>query len=71
MIGDIDISDLAANLEKAADEERTSDITDDHVKMMELYKETVKAINSLISDADKKTEKRADEIMEFMPEETE
>ena len=71
MIGAIDLSDLAANLEKAADEERTSDITDDHVKMMELYKETVKAINSLISDADKKTEKSADEIMEFMPEETE
>ena len=71
MIGAVDLSDLAAELEKASDEERVSDISADHEKMMKLYKETTEVISSLISDNVKDREKADDEIMEFMPEETE
>ena len=71
MIGAADLSDLAAELEKASDEERVSDISADHEKMMKLYKETTEVISSLISDNVKDREKADDEIMEFMPEETE
>ena len=71
MIGAADLSDLAAELEKASDEERVSDISADHEKMMKLYKETTEVISSLISDNVKDREKADGEIMEFMPEETE
>ena len=71
MIGAADLSDLAAELEKASDEERVSDISADHEKMMKLYKETTEVISSLISDNVKDREKADDEIMEFMPEEME
>ncbi len=69
MIGAVDLSDLAAELEKASDEERVSDISADHEKMMKLYKETTEVISSLISDNVKDREKADEEIMEFMPEE--
>ncbi len=69
MIGAVDLSDLAAEFEKASDEERVSDISANHEKMMKLYNETIEVISSLISDNVKDREKADNEIMEFMPEE--
>ena len=71
MIGAIKLSNLAAELEKASDEERVSDISADHEKMMELYKETVEVIGTSIRDRANNSEKADDEIMEFMPDEAE
>ena len=71
MIGAIKLSDLAAELEKASNEERVTDISADHEKMMKLYKETTAVISSSISDRTNNSEKADDEIMEFMPDEAE
>lgn len=81
-IGAKDLSDLALELEHAADEGRGNDIKARHDEMMELYSETVKAICIIPGmkpgsdagvdiDADPDGVQYDDEILEFMPEHSE
>ena len=76
MVGAEGLSDMAAKLERAADEGRAGDIDIEHGVMLELYATTVDAIRQTFSTAEMSTtadndpmkpDPDADEIIEFMP----
>ncbi len=65
-IGAISLSELAAELEKAADEENTELISGGTEELLEKYRETVSAITSA-GIAVETADSDDDDIMEFMP----
>ena len=76
MVGAEVLSDMAAKLERAADEGRAGDIEIEHGVMLELYATTVDAIRQTLTTAEMsatddndpmKLDPEADEIIEFMP----
>lgn len=73
MIGAAALSDIAADMEKAADGKRVTDIIAGHTPMLERYRETVRTIRTLLCDvtgepASDPFLQEDSEIMEFFPE---
>ena len=68
-IGATALSDLAAGLEAAADAGNLDILQRDHQRLLEKYRVTAAAIQSVITLPEEKQEKHDDEeIMEFLPE---
>ncbi|MBR6088785.1 MAG: response regulator, partial [Anaerolineaceae bacterium] len=65
MIGASALSDIAAGLEKAADEKDTAGIERDHLRLLVLYEAAAAAIRSTVEFTE--DPQADDEIMEFLP----
>lgn len=69
MIGAMELSEIAAKLESAADKEQVDIIQSEHNVMMELYMSIVEAIRQVTTTEDsQRMENADDEILEFFPE---
>ena len=66
MIGAIALSEIAANLERCADEKDPKAVEKDHLRMMAQYEEVVTAIQAAITVTDDQEDSN-DEILEFLP----
>ncbi len=66
MIGATVLPEIAAGLEKAADERDRAGIERDHLRMLALYEAIITAIRSAVTFTEEPTDD--DEIMEFFPE---
>ena len=66
MIGASALSDIAAGLEKAADEQDRVGIERNHLRLLMLYEAVIAAIRSTVVFTEEPQDD--DEIMEFLPE---